>query len=142
MPALVAASHRRVTRGRRERQSPGFEKELAKVRTLHTRRLTRHPLDTRRTFTSQRLGLGRLQTRSRKEPALPRRPTSRGEHHADDDDILQRQFRVRRRRPVESNSRVREARGAGAKDGASRDRVATFVPLAQHASATVDDVSR
>ena len=50
--------------------SPGPDRDLAKVRTLRPRRLTRRPSDTRRTVTSQRLGPGSRHARSRKESAL------------------------------------------------------------------------
>ena len=63
-PAFDAGSDRRDTRGCSERQSPGFDRELAEVRTLRPRRLTRRQT-------------GKL-PRSQPQGVLPRRrPTSR-----------------------------------------------------------------
>ena len=144
--ALDAVSDRRDTRGCNDRQSPGFDRELGKIRTLRPRRLTRRPLDTRRIVTSQLLGPGSRHARSRIKSTLE--TYCRGDDQRQGRAPCQRRQHYVKAEPCcvegDPSSQTAGSRwSAGAKDGvASRDPTRTFVQRAQFAPATVDDVSR
>ena len=91
--------------------------------------MTRRPLDTRRTFTSQRLGSGSLHTQSRKESALEtcceETTIVKGEHHADDD-ILQRQFHAAPMETRQVKQQGQRGKSAGAKDRGARRHLRTL----------------
>ena len=126
-PALDAGSDRRETRGCNERQSPGCDRELAKSSDSPLRRLTRHPVDTRRTVTSRRLGPASRHDRSRNESAL--------EIYCRGDDQRQGRAPCRRLHSVEAElcccegdpsiqtAKVRKARAQGPKTAGQAETV-------------------